>query len=114
MRLFLASLHISNSPPAIASSQSSIPSQRSKHKISIPGGELLEGLLVVGVVGIDVAGEPAGGDRESGALDGCSEGSPRGLAGEGSDARARRAADEGGDRHGGGVVGGAERRDGMW
>jgi len=67
-------------------------------KSSVPGGELLKGLLVVGVVGIDVAGELAGGDGESGAL--LLEDGSRGRAGEGGDcARARGAAEEGGDRH---------------
>jgi hypothetical protein len=67
-------------------------------KSSVPGGELLEGLLVVRVVGIDVAGELAGGDGESGAL--LLEDGSRGRAGEGGDcARARGAAEEGGDRH---------------
>lgn len=67
-------------------------------KSSVPGGELLKGLLVVGVVGIDVASELAGGDGESGAL--LLEDGSRGRAGEGSDcARARGAAEEGGDRH---------------
>jgi hypothetical protein len=55
---------------------------------------------VVGVVSIDVAREPAGGDGESGALDGLlHEERSRGLAGEGGGARAGGAADEGGDRH---------------
>jgi hypothetical protein len=69
-----------------------------KTRSSVPGGELLEGLLVVRVVGIDVAGELAGGDGESGAL--LLEDGSRGRAGEGGDgARARGAAEEGGDRH---------------
>jgi hypothetical protein len=56
--------------------------------------------LVVGIVGINVASEPASRDGESGALDGLlHEERPRGRAGEGSGARARCAADEGGDRH---------------
>lgn len=108
MRLFLCNIVF----PIVLRPLYPLPSTSSdRRKSSIPGGELLEGLLVVGIVGVDVASEPAGGDRESGALDGCNEGSPRGLAGEGSDARARCAADKGGDRHGGGVVGGggAER-----
>lgn len=54
---------------------------------------------MVGVVGINVAGELAGRDGESGALDGLHEEGSRGLAGEGGDARASGAADEGGDRH---------------
>ena len=44
---------------------------------------------MVGVVGINVAGELAGRDGESGALDGLHEEGSRGLTGEGGDARAR-------------------------
>ena len=88
------------SPPAIVSSNLSLPSPKQHHRNGIPGSELLERLLVVGVVGIDVASEPASRDGESGALDGLlHEERPLGRAGEGSGARARCAADEGGDRH---------------
>ena len=55
---------------------------------------------MVRVVGINVAGESAGGGGEGGALDGLlHEDGSRGLAGEGGDARARCAADESGDGH---------------
>lgn len=55
---------------------------------------------MVRVVGVDVAGELAGGNGESGALDGLlHEERSRGLAGERGGARASGAADEGGDRH---------------
>jgi hypothetical protein len=75
-------------------------SKTARHRNGIPGSELLERLLVVGIVGINVASEPASRDGESGALDGLlHEERPRGRAGEGSGARARCAADEGGDRH---------------
>jgi hypothetical protein len=71
-----------------------------RRRNSVPGSEFLERLLVVGIVGIDVASEPASRDGESGALDGLlHEERPRGRAGKGSGARARCAADEGGDRH---------------
>ena len=51
-------------------------------------------------MGIDVASEPASRDGEGSALDGLlHEERPCGRAGEGSGARARCAADEGGDRH---------------
>ena len=75
------------------------PSQKQQHRNGIPGSELLERLLVVGVVGINVASELAGRDGESGALDGLHEEGSRGLTGEGGDARASGAADEGGDIH---------------
>jgi hypothetical protein len=81
------------------------PREETKTTFSIPGGELLKGLLVVRVVGIDVASESTSGSGESSALDGLldEEGS-RGRAGEGGGARARGAADEGGDGHGCGCV----------
>lgn len=89
--------HLSSSHCFLPTLQSS-SKQATQH--GIPGGELLEGLLVVGIVGIDVASEPASRDGESGALDGLlGEDGPLGGAGEGSCARARGAADEGGDRH---------------
>lgn len=51
-------------------------------------------------MGINVASEPASRDGESSALDGLlDQERPRGRAGEGSGARARCAADQGGDRH---------------
>ena len=60
---------------------------------------------MVRVVGIDVASESTSGSGESSALDGLldEEGS-RGRAGEGGGARARGAADKGGDGHGCGRV----------
>lgn len=107
MRFFLACFTSSNSLPAIASSNLPTPSPKnSKHRNSIPGSELLERLLVVGIVGIDIASEPASRDGEGGALDGLlHEERPLGRAGERSGARASCAADEGGDGHceGGGV-----------
>lgn len=87
------------------------PLQRhSKHRSGIPGSELLERLLVVGVVGVDVASEPASRDGEGSALDGLlHEERPLGRAGERSGARAGCAADEGGDGHCEGVVCGVGR-----
>lgn len=80
--------------------------QNSKHRNGIPGSELLERLLVVGVVGVDIASEPASRDGEGGALDGLlHEERPLGRAGERSGARASCAADEGGDGHCEGCVG---------
>jgi len=100
MRLYfplLSTTPISLSPtdPTSQSSPNLLPKNT---KSSVPGGELLKGLLVVRVVGIDVASELAGGDGESGAL--LLEDGSRGRAGEGGDcACARGAAEEGGDRH---------------
>ena len=87
--------------PAIVSSKPLPPlPNNSKHRNGIPGSELLERLLVVGVVGINIAREPASRDGEGSALDGLlHEERPGGRAGEGSGARARCAADEGGDGH---------------
>lgn len=99
MRLFLACfiLHLSSSHRIF---QPLPPLPKTARRSSIPGSELLERLLVVGVVGVNIASEPASRDGESGALDGLlHEERPLGRAGEGSGARARCAADEGGDRH---------------
>ena len=98
--LFPRLLNVSISLPAIASSNLPTPSSNTaKHRNGIPGSELLESLLVVRVVGVDIASEPASRDGEGGALDGLHEEGSRGLTGEGGDARASGAADEGGDRH---------------
>ena len=110
MRFFLACIA---SPPLLQPLQSptsSSPPKTQQHRNSIPGSELLERLLVVGVVGIDVASEPASRDGEGGALDGLlHEECPLGRAGERSGARASCAADEGGDGHCEGVVCGVGR-----
>jgi hypothetical protein len=86
-------------PPLIALSRSSpIPkTSQETQKAGIPSSELLKRLLVVGVVGINVASKAASRNGESGAL--LHEERSRGRAGEGSRARASCAADQGGDGH---------------
>ena len=64
-------------------------------------------------MGVNIASEPASRDGEGSALDGLlHEERPLGRAGEGSGARASCAADEGGDGHCEGVVGGVLGRSG--
>lgn len=115
--LFPRLLNVSISLPAIASSNLPTPSSNTaKHRNGIPGSELLERLLMVGVVGVDIASEPASRDGEGGALDGLlHEERPLGRAGERSGARASCAADEGGDGHCEGGVGrsGDEEKSGI-
>ena len=112
MRFFLACFTSPSLLQPLQPPPSSSPPKTQQHRNGIPGSELLERLLVGGVVGIDVASEPASRDGEGGALDGLlHEERPLGRAGERSGARASCAADEGGDGHCEGVwcgVGGAE------
>jgi hypothetical protein len=82
-------IHPKHSPPPL-------PSQETQ-KAGIPSSELLKRLLVVGVVGINVASKAASRNGESGAL--LHEERSRGRAGERSRARATCAADQGGDGH---------------
>lgn len=108
MRFFLACLTSpSPSQPLHLPTFPLPPKTQQTHRNGIPGSELLERLLVVGVVGVDIASEPASRDGEGSALDGLlHEERPLGRAGERSGARASCAADEGGDGHCEGVVGG--------
>jgi hypothetical protein len=74
------------------------PAKPPKQESSIPSSELLKRLLVVGVVGVNVASKAASRNGESGAL--LHEERSRGRAGERrSGARASCATDQGGDGH---------------